>query len=256
MLRPGPKAKGLDEERAKTSGGPHQPRIPAQVETLVRTLGGAARGCRRGRTRAGGASLPATGGGEPTSRRIEGNHSSLLSLPTPQGSNWSGGGSSPSRTRSNDLGGSTARARKRRSWRLLLSPTHHLLYTKKTQHLSVWILKTSLASQAQDRARPSPKTLVRPTLALQPNSPHTPGADLSPFHRCRNCAQRRRGTATPPLQFQVATLTLSLRPRQIEQQFAVVCFEHAETYFNLITGVRPSTLSRLSPFVPLPARPR
>ncbi|KAL8281187.1 hypothetical protein RQP46_006545 [Phenoliferia psychrophenolica] len=34
---------------------------------------------------------------------------------------------------------------------------------------------------------------------------------------------------------------------EIEQQFAVVCFEQAEAYFNLITAVRPSTLKRLTP---------
>ncbi|KAI5480826.1 Yst0336-like domain protein [Pseudohyphozyma bogoriensis] len=33
---------------------------------------------------------------------------------------------------------------------------------------------------------------------------------------------------------------------EIEMQFAVVCFEHAETYFNLITKIKPSTLPRLT----------
>ncbi|KAM0753188.1 DUF757 domain-containing protein [Meredithblackwellia eburnea MCA 4105] len=33
---------------------------------------------------------------------------------------------------------------------------------------------------------------------------------------------------------------------EIEQQFAVVCFEQAEAYFNLITSIKPSTLSRLT----------
>ncbi|KAK4705955.1 hypothetical protein P7C70_g235, partial [Phenoliferia sp. Uapishka_3] len=35
---------------------------------------------------------------------------------------------------------------------------------------------------------------------------------------------------------------------EIEMQFAVVAFEQAETYFNLITAVRPSTLKRLTKF--------
>lgn len=42
------------------------------------------------------------------------------------------------------------------------------------------------------------------------------------------------------------------RPRsrsQIEQQFAVVCMEQAETYWNLITKLKPSTLARLTPSV-------
>ncbi|GAA6017743.1 hypothetical protein JCM8202_000401 [Rhodotorula sphaerocarpa] len=32
----------------------------------------------------------------------------------------------------------------------------------------------------------------------------------------------------------------------IEQQFAVMCFEQAEAYFNLITKMKPSTLKRLT----------
>ncbi|KAK4055072.1 hypothetical protein OIV83_000352 [Microbotryomycetes sp. JL201] len=34
--------------------------------------------------------------------------------------------------------------------------------------------------------------------------------------------------------------------REIEMQFAVVCFEQAEAYMNLIKKVRPSTLKRLT----------
>lgn len=33
---------------------------------------------------------------------------------------------------------------------------------------------------------------------------------------------------------------------QIEKQFAVVCFEQAEAYWNLITKIKPSTLKRLT----------
>ncbi|ORY90213.1 DUF757 domain-containing protein [Leucosporidium creatinivorum] len=34
--------------------------------------------------------------------------------------------------------------------------------------------------------------------------------------------------------------------QEIEMQFAVVCFEQAEAYWNLITKVKPSTLKRLT----------
>jgi hypothetical protein len=40
---------------------------------------------------------------------------------------------------------------------------------------------------------------------------------------------------------------------QIEMQFAVVCFEQAEAYWNLITKVKPSTLKRLTKCVLSPS---
>lgn len=39
---------------------------------------------------------------------------------------------------------------------------------------------------------------------------------------------------------------LGVKNLQIEQQFAVVCMEQAEAYWNLITKVKPSTLQRLT----------
>ena len=43
---------------------------------------------------------------------------------------------------------------------------------------------------------------------------------------------------------------------QIEQQFAVACMEQAETYWNLITKIKPSTLHRLTKYAPfMPSSP-
>ena len=77
-----------------------------------------------------------------------------------------------------------------------------------------------------------------------------PGAQIPANFDAENAPNAEEVSAMPPPAPEPAA-DPNAPSLQIEQQFAVVCFEQAEAYFNLITAVRPSTLKRLTQCVQL-----